>query len=83
MGLPLKQGATFSLLEGPETGRLLLMIHGATVPHWEFDRLVPHLHKATGKHFVWISMAMVVLLVLRETTLFHCLRSKSGKHYPT
>ncbi|MDG2198631.1 MAG: alpha/beta fold hydrolase [SAR324 cluster bacterium] len=22
------------------------MIHGATVPHWEFDRLVPHLHKA-------------------------------------
>ena len=46
MGLPPKQGATFSLLEGPETGRLLLMIHGATVPHWEFDRLVPHLHKA-------------------------------------
>ena len=46
MDLPLKQGATFSLLEGPETGRLLLMIHGATVPHWEFDQLVPHLHKA-------------------------------------
>ena len=38
MDLLLKQGATFSLLEGPETGRLLLMIHGATVPHWEFDR---------------------------------------------
>ena len=37
MDLLLKQGATFSLLEGPETGQLLLMIHGATVPHWEFD----------------------------------------------
>ena len=46
MDLPLKQGTTFSLLEGPETGRVLLMIHGATVPHWEFDQLVPHLHKA-------------------------------------
>ncbi|MEC7193294.1 MAG: hypothetical protein VXW13_07365, partial [SAR324 cluster bacterium] len=29
------------------------------------------------------AMAMVVLLVLRETTLSRCLRSKSGKHYPT
>lgn len=32
--------------EGPRNGRVVLMIHGATVPAWEFDRLVPHLHAA-------------------------------------
>ncbi|MEQ8659202.1 MAG: alpha/beta hydrolase, partial [Gammaproteobacteria bacterium] len=27
-------------------GRVVLLIHGATVPGWEFDRLVPYLHAA-------------------------------------
>lgn len=31
---------------GPERGPALLMIHGATVPGWEFDRLAPRLHQA-------------------------------------
>ncbi len=31
---------------GPEHGPVLLMIHGATVPGWEFDRLAPLLHAA-------------------------------------
>ncbi|MEQ8660979.1 MAG: alpha/beta hydrolase, partial [Gammaproteobacteria bacterium] len=32
--------------EGPRDGRVVLLIHGATVPGWEFDRLVPYLHAA-------------------------------------
>ena len=41
MVLQLEQGAISSQLEGPETERLLLIIHGATVPyHWEFDRVI-------------------------------------------
>ena len=30
--------------EGPADGPTVLMLHGATVPGWEFDRLVPYLH---------------------------------------
>ncbi len=40
MVLPLEQGAISALLEGPETERLLLIIHGATVPYREFDRMI-------------------------------------------
>ena len=40
MVLPLEQGAISALLEGPETERLLLIIHGATVPYREFDRVI-------------------------------------------
>ena len=40
MVLQLEQGAISSLLEGPETERLLLIIHGATVPYQEFDRVI-------------------------------------------
>ena len=29
--------------DGPEDGPCILLIHGATVPAWEFDRLVPFL----------------------------------------
>lgn len=34
---------TWYLREGPADGPLLLLIHGATVPSWEFERLVPYL----------------------------------------
>lgn len=30
----------------PPAGRTILLIHGATVPNWEFDLLVPHLRAA-------------------------------------
>jgi len=43
--LSLENGPTFCLQEGPKDGPTLLLIHGATVPSWEFDRLVPHLHQ--------------------------------------
>jgi pimeloyl-ACP methyl ester carboxylesterase len=33
-------------VEGPENGAPLVLIHGATVPHWAFDSLVPWLHDA-------------------------------------
>ena len=33
-------------LGGPADGRLLLQLHGATVPGWEFDRLTPLLNAA-------------------------------------
>ncbi len=33
-------------LRGPEHGPLILMLHGATVPGWEYDRLAPLLHQA-------------------------------------
>ena len=39
-------GQTHYQFEGPENGPLLLLIHGATVPCWEFDRLVPFLVNA-------------------------------------
>lgn len=32
--------------DGPVDGRAILLIHGATVAAWEFDRLVPFLHRA-------------------------------------
>lgn len=32
--------------EGREDAKTMVLVHGATVPHWEFDRLVPHLQAA-------------------------------------
>lgn len=32
--------------EGREDVRTVVLVHGATVPHWEFDRLVPYLREA-------------------------------------
>jgi pimeloyl-ACP methyl ester carboxylesterase len=40
----LRDGITHFALEGPAQGRPLLLVHGATVPAWEFDVLLPHLH---------------------------------------
>ena len=39
-------GETFCLLEGPQDGNPILLVHGGTVPHWVFDRLVSHLHRS-------------------------------------
>lgn len=39
--LRLRAGLTHVVEEGPQDGAPLLLLHGATVPHWEFDRLVP------------------------------------------
>jgi len=44
--LPLSAGLTHVVDEGPQDGPTILLVHGATVPHWEFDRLVPHLRAA-------------------------------------
>jgi len=33
-------------VDGPEDGPVVLLVHGATVPEWEFDRLRPHLVQA-------------------------------------
>lgn len=44
--VPLSVGRCHFRLDGPRHGRLVLLIHGATVPGWEFDRLVPYLHAA-------------------------------------
>jgi pimeloyl-ACP methyl ester carboxylesterase len=42
----LSDGITHVRTEGPAGGRPLLLLHGATVPSWEFDLMVPHLHAA-------------------------------------
>ena len=44
--LNLPQGETYIRWDGPEKGSVLLMVHGATVPHWQFDELVPILNAA-------------------------------------
>src|SRR5262245_51336182 len=44
--VPLGGGVTHFRLEGPQTGVPLVLVHGATVPLWEFDRLAPELHAA-------------------------------------
>lgn len=42
----LTAGECFAQTDGPCDGEPLLLIHGATVPGWEFDRLVPYLVNA-------------------------------------
>jgi pimeloyl-ACP methyl ester carboxylesterase len=42
----LADGECYYRRGGPENGPMLLMIHGATVPGWEFDRLAPLLQAA-------------------------------------
>ena len=37
----LRQGRCHFRFEGPERGPLMLLLHGATVPTWELDRIVP------------------------------------------
>ena len=41
----LSGGTCHYSVEGPATGRTLVLVHGATVPLWQFDRLVPILHR--------------------------------------
>jgi len=42
----LAEGHCHYRFDGPDDGPVLLLIHGATVPMWEFDRLIPYLHRA-------------------------------------
>src|SRR6185503_14306180 len=42
----LSDGLTFCQREGPPDGIPLVLVHGATVPSWEFDFLVPPLLRA-------------------------------------
>lgn len=42
----LADGQCHYRFDGPPDGPVLLLIHGATVPAWEFDRLVPFLNQA-------------------------------------
>ena len=44
--LPLKAGLTQVIEEGQDDQAAMLLVHGATVPAWEFDRLIPHLRAA-------------------------------------
>ena len=44
--LPLKAGLTHVIEEGQDDQAAMLLVHGATVPAWEFDRLIPHLRAA-------------------------------------
>ena len=39
----LSDGVTHYRCDGPDDAPTVLMLHGATVPAWEFDRLVPYL----------------------------------------
>jgi pimeloyl-ACP methyl ester carboxylesterase len=41
-----RAGLTYLVEDGREDEPAILLVHGATVPHWEFDRLVPHLRLA-------------------------------------
>ena len=47
--LQLDEGLTHLVDEGHEEKPTILLVHGATVPHWQFDRLVPHLRAAGSR----------------------------------
>ncbi len=42
----LSDGLCHYRIDGPQDGPVILLIHGATVPAWEFDRLVPYLTRS-------------------------------------
>ncbi|MGD8978245.1 MAG: alpha/beta fold hydrolase, partial [Gammaproteobacteria bacterium] len=44
--MTLSDGVCHYRIDGPDDGPVLLLIHGATVPAWEFDRIVPYLTAA-------------------------------------
>ncbi len=44
--IALSDGNTFYQLDGPEQGPTLVIVHGATVGLWEFDRITPYLAAA-------------------------------------
>ncbi len=44
--IELRDGPCHYRLDGPPAGPCVLMVHGATIAHWEFDRLAPYLHAA-------------------------------------
>jgi pimeloyl-ACP methyl ester carboxylesterase len=44
--VPLREGRAYRLCDGSPDGELLVLVHGATVPSWEFDALVPPLLRA-------------------------------------
>ena len=46
--LALADGRSHYRIDGPPGAAVVLLLHGATVPAWEFDRIVPHL---TGAGF--------------------------------
>ena len=47
--LPHRAGLTHVIEEGQDDQPAMLLVHGATVPAWEFDRLIPHLRAAGWK----------------------------------
>jgi pimeloyl-ACP methyl ester carboxylesterase len=47
--LQLTAGLTYVVEDGPDEASTFMLLHGATVPHWEFERLVPHLHAAGSR----------------------------------
>jgi pimeloyl-ACP methyl ester carboxylesterase len=49
--LPSSAGATHVIDDGDARRGTIVLVHGATVPHWVFDRLVPYL-RATGSRVV-------------------------------
>jgi pimeloyl-ACP methyl ester carboxylesterase len=42
----LSDGRCHYRIDGPSAGRPLLLIHGATMSSWQFDRVVPHMTEA-------------------------------------
>ena len=42
----LSDGVCHYRVDGPASGKPLLLIHGATVPAWQFDRVVPFFNQA-------------------------------------
>jgi pimeloyl-ACP methyl ester carboxylesterase len=45
--ITLSDGRCHYYMDGPDdASRMMLLIHGATVPAWEFERLTPSLHRA-------------------------------------
>jgi alpha-beta hydrolase superfamily lysophospholipase len=62
----LSDGVTHYKLEGPEKGRVVVLVHGGTVPIWTWDKQIPNLIKAGFKVLSYDQESIPFLVEIHE-----------------